>query len=216
MLLAMLDTTTPRPRGRPNRSENEINQIKARVIECAYLIFRNEGFEAVSMRRLAADIGCTVMTVYKYFPRKIDILKALWTRVFSDLFDQLDNVAANQPDPHSRLRQVARAYVQFWLDHRDHYFLVFMSSNVEQSDVSVFVQDDALLARFQIFHRSIAEASTQPLDEAQLELRTQLLLCGMHGIAHNLITISGYTWMEPIALIDATTSAILAEEPRAR
>lgn len=209
MLPTMPEMIAPRPRGRPNRTENEINQIKTRVTECAYLIFTNEGFEAVSMRRLAADIGCTVMTIYKYFPRKIDILKALWAKVFNDLFDQLDNVAASQPDPHSRLRAITQAYVRFWLDHRDHYFLVFMSSNVEQSDVSVFVQDDALLARFQIFRRSIAEASTQPLDEVQLELRTQLLLCGMHGIAHNLITISGYTWAEPDALIDAATDAVL-------
>lgn len=56
--------------------------------------------------------------------------------------------------------------------------MVFMSSNVDQSDVSIFIHDDALLARFAIFQRGIVEACLNELN----------------GISQNLITIRAYPW----------------------
>jgi AcrR family transcriptional regulator len=209
-----MDSPTPSPprghqRGRPSRTAEQIEDMKARIIDTAYQLFLVDGFDAVSMRRLAAEVGCTVMTVYNYYPRKIDILRGLWARVFGVLFEELATQIASIIDPAERLRAVAMGYVQFWLNRREHYFLVFMSSNVEQSDVSIFVQDDALLARFDIFRQCIAEASLQPLDAQELELRSELLLCALNGISQNLITISGYAWAKPETLVDAAVHSIL-------
>lgn len=213
MNIAMV-TSPPSPprrhqRGRPTRSAEQIEEMKARIIDTAYRLFLVDGFDAVSMRRLATEVGCTVMTVYNYYPRKIDILQALWARVFAVLFDELAVRIATITNPTERLKAVALGYVQFWLDRREHYFLVFMSSNVEQSDVSIFVQDDALLARFDVFRHCIAEASEQPLSAEALELKSELLLCALNGISQNLITISGYPWAKPEALVDAAVKAIL-------
>ena len=165
------------------------------------------------MRRMAAELGCTVMTVYKYFPRKIDILQALWTLVFRTLFDELDERARQQPDAITRLEVVATGYVRFWLERRDHYFLVFMSSNVEQSDVSIYVQDDELIGRFAIFQTGISQACTARLTEPEIKLRAELLLCSLNGIAHNLITISGFPWTEPAALVQAAVRAAIQPNP---
>jgi hypothetical protein len=82
-----------------------------------------------------------------------------------------------------------------------------MSSNVEQSDVSVFVQDDALLNRFALFEHGIVSATQRALSEGETKLRSELLLCALNGIAHNLITISGYPWSSPDALVDAAVAA---------
>ena len=197
----------PRRRGRPARSQQQVDATKNRIVDTAYRIFLREGFEAVSMRRLAAEVGCTVMTVYSYYPRKIDVLQALWSRVFDTLFEHLEQTAQTHSEPLQRLKSAARGYVRFWLDHREHYFLVFMSSNVEQSDVSVFVQHDALLNRFALFEHGIVSATQRALSEGETKLRSELLLCALNGIAHNLITISGYPWSSPDALVDAAVAA---------
>ena len=44
--------------GRPPRSAQQSAEVRARVIEVARSLFAAEGFEAVSMRRIAADAGC--------------------------------------------------------------------------------------------------------------------------------------------------------------
>lgn len=72
-------------------------------------LFSQEGFAAVSMRRLAQESGCTPMTLYKYFKNKFEILGMLWADVLGDLFDRLDRLAATESDPVVRLGAWRRA-----------------------------------------------------------------------------------------------------------
>lgn len=182
--------------------------MQERIAGHALRLFQQDGYEAVSMRRIAQEVGCTVATVYRYYERKIDILRDLWNQVFTALFDRLDQIAEQHSDPADRLNAVALEYVRFWLDHRDHYFLVFMSSSVDQSDVSIFVQNDVLLSRFLIFQRGVADAHAGVLSESDLKLKVDLLMCALNGISHNLITISAYPWSNPAALVQAAVSGV--------
>ncbi|MEZ5946390.1 MAG: TetR/AcrR family transcriptional regulator [Hyphomonas sp.] len=204
-----------RPRGRPTLSEQEMAEARRHIADCALRLFQEHGYDAVSMRRLAGEAGCTVMTLYRYFERKIDILRTLWAEVFAELFELLDKVAAGESDPLQRLESVALAYVDFWLRHRERYFLVFMSSGVSQSDVSVFVGDDGLAQRFGLFRTCLSEALGAGCSEKDLALKEQLLLCALHGTAHNLITISAYPWAAPDQLVRAAVSGILKADPAA-
>jgi AcrR family transcriptional regulator len=161
------------------------------------------------MRRLAQEAGCTVVTLYSYYDRKIDILRDLWAQVFEELFDELERQPVAGRDGVSRLTAIATGYVAFWLARRDHYFMVFMSSGVTQSDVSIFVKNDALLQRFAIFRDALAKALEGKAGDAELALKSDLLLCALNGIAHNLITISAYPWTKPEKLVRAAVQGIL-------
>ncbi|MEO1100931.1 MAG: TetR/AcrR family transcriptional regulator [Pseudomonadota bacterium] len=207
--MAAPKTPVARPRGRPALSDDKLDDMRRHIADCALRLFQDNGYDAVSMRRLASEAGCTVMTLYRYFDRKIDILRQIWAEVFADLFDQLDQIAAREEDAAVRLQAIAFGYVDFWLKHRDHYFLVFMSSGVSQPDVSVFVDDDKVVERFSLIQDSLAEALSPKSSAEEIALKTQLLLCALNGIAHNLITISAYPWAEPEALVRAAVSGTL-------
>jgi AcrR family transcriptional regulator len=193
----------PRGRGRPARSKADIQDSRARIAACALKLFREEGYAAVSMRRLAQEAGCTVVTLYSYYDRKIDILRDLWAQVFEELFDELERQPVAGRDAASRLTAIATGYVAFWLARRDHYFMV------TQSDVSVFVKNDALLQRFAIFRDALARALEGKAGDAELTLKSDLLMCTLNGIAHNLITISAYPWTKPEKLVRAAVQGIL-------
>jgi AcrR family transcriptional regulator len=199
----------PRSRGRPIRSQQQIEDRRAQIAACALKLFQEEGYSAISMRRLADEAGCTVMTVYQYYKRKIDILRDLWAQIFDELFDALDEIAARESDAVKRLNAIALGYVEFWLERRDRYFMVFMSSGVSQSDVSVFVQQDATLSRFAIFRDCLA-AALAGAGATELTLKSQVLLCALNGISHNLITISAYPWSAPKKLVRGAVSGLLA------
>jgi AcrR family transcriptional regulator len=211
------DVRAPRARGRPARSPARIEEVRGRIAACAFRLFHEEGYAAVSMRRLAEEAGCTVMTLYKYYARKIDVLRDLWGRVFNELFDQLDEIAAANADPTKRLQALAQAYVAFWLTRRDHYFLVFMSSGISQAEVSIFVRDDPLILRFGVILNALAEAvGVAPTDPA-IAVKADLLMAMLHGVAHNQITIAAYPWTPPQTLIRAAVEALVrpdnASEP---
>jgi len=183
--------------------------MRQHIATCALRLFQEDGYDAVSMRRLASEADCTVMTLYRYFDRKIDILRALWGELFAELFDRLDEIAADESDAARRLDAVALGYVDFWLRRREHYFLVFMSSGVSQPDVSIFVGDDGVVDRFSVLRKSLADALGADASEAGIDLKSQLLLCALNGIAHNLITISAYPWFKAEKLVRAAVSGTL-------
>ena len=150
------------------------------------------------------------MTLYKYFDSKIDILRSLWAEVFDDLFGKLGKIAAQISDPRARLNSVALGYVTYWLDNPDHYFLVFMSKGISQGDVQRFVEDGATLAQFDLLRDSLAAALGNEVDLETKRLKSDLLLCVLNGVAHNLITISSYPWPDSEDLVRTGVEGLLA------
>lgn len=199
-----------RPRGRPARTPEQIADMRAHIASCALRLFQTEGYGAVSMRRLAQEAGCTAMTLYKYFDNKIDILRALWAEVLDELFDGLERIAARESDPVARLHAVALGYVRYWLDHREHYFMVFMSGGISRADVTGFVEAGGTQARFELLRTTLDGALGGTAGPEELRLRAELLLCTLNGIAHTLITIGGYPWSAPDALVHRAIDGLLA------
>lgn len=212
----MSERKSQRGRGRPVNSAEHIADMRARIAGQAQELFLREGYGAVSMRRIAMAAGCTVMTLYRYYDRKIDILRHLWALVFGMLFDELEQIADAERDPEQRLEAVALGYVRFWLEHRDLYFMVFMSSNVDQADVSIFVEDDTILERFRIFERCLVLATSAGEPPSDMAVKSELLLCTLNGIAHNLITISGYPWSKPQVLVRTAICGLLSTSRHGR
>ena len=183
--------------------------MRAHIAACALKLFQQDGYAAISMRRLAQEAGCTAMTLYKYYDNKFDILSALWAEVFGRLFDELGRVAITKSDPEARLYAVALGYVSYWLEHREHYFLVFMSGGVSQADVTGFVSGSETLARFDLLHTCLRAALGGDVSTEGLRLKTELLSCMLNGIAHNLITIGGYPWSAPEKLVRQAIDGLL-------
>lgn len=205
-------------RGRPSLTQEDMTEMRSRIASCAMRLFQEEGYEAVSMRRLAKEADCTVMTLYRYFDRKIDLLRYLWAEVFAELFEELEKRAAREETTSGRLTAVATGYVGYWLANRERYFLVFMSSGVSQPDVSVFVGDDDVTQRFLLLRQCIADVLEDGASEESIDVETQVLVCALNGIAHNLITISAYPWVEAETLVLTTLKGITSRsrEPSMR
>ncbi|MEQ9520727.1 MAG: TetR/AcrR family transcriptional regulator [Parvibaculum sp.] len=199
-----------RARGRPAHSSKQIADMRVHISACALHLFLEEGYAAISMRRLAQEAGCAVMTLYKYFDNKIDVLRSLWADVFDELFDGLEETASQETEPVTRLNTIALGYVSYWLEHRERYFMVFMSGGISKADVVGFVSEGPSLARFEMLRTNLGAALGGGTDAETLQLKTDLLLCVLNGIAHNLITINGYPWSDPETLVHQAISGLLA------
>jgi len=74
----------------------------------------------------------SVLVKYKYYENKTDILRDIWAHVFNELFDEIDKTAARKRNPVSKLNAIAQTYVAYWLNHTDHYRMVFMTEGISQ------------------------------------------------------------------------------------
>ncbi|MEP3226525.1 MAG: TetR/AcrR family transcriptional regulator [Parasphingorhabdus sp.] len=191
-----------RGRGRPFKSQDEREAMKMHIAETAQRLFQEEGYALVSMRRLAKEAGCSPMTLYKYYDGKIAILQTLWAVVFKDLFDQLRAQLNNEPDAKQRMRIACNHYVGYWVRHPEHYRMVFMAEGVSQSEVSLFVNGMEVGTGFDLLLQIITEGLNKVGDGMLEKTAIDLVMGSLHGIAHNHITISGYPWSDPAAMID--------------
>jgi AcrR family transcriptional regulator len=202
----MAATTKP-ARGRPALTASQVAERRAVIASAARTLFAEEGYASISIRRVADAAGMTPMTLYTYFASKADLLRHLWSDVIVDLFDALDEAAARERSPRKRLLEISSAYVRYWVDHPDHYRMVFMTEGVSQPEVSVFVANDDIGKRFALFQNCIVAATTSSPQKASLH--TDVVICSLQGIAHNHITISGYPWPEPERLVEALVTALI-------
>jgi AcrR family transcriptional regulator len=94
------------------------------VVEAATRLFAEEGYEGVTMRSLASELGCSPMTPYRYFRNKEALFAEIRTEAFRRFADR-QAIAARAPRPRQALLQLGRAYVQFALDEPNSYRIMF-------------------------------------------------------------------------------------------
>ncbi len=200
-----------RQRGRPPKTQAEIDQERGRIAAIAGDLFQKEGVAGISMRRLAKEAGVTPRTLYAYFAAKRDILQHIWETFFIELFDQIDEIAESKLDPIERLRAACLFYIDYWETHDDRYDLVFMADSVSQSDVGVFLDSSAVVERYAVFSQLLEAAADHESDAGDLT-RLNALICALDGIAHNKVTKSYYDWGPSSDLIDVVLSGLLPTE----
>ncbi len=121
-------TSADRRSGYRDRQKRE---IRARIVDVANELVRREGFEALTMRRLAALSGCAPMSVYSYFPDKDAILAALAEDAFAALARRIET---DPPiDSLAALEDALLRYVNFGLANPQHYRIVFTPRAAERS-----------------------------------------------------------------------------------
>ena len=92
----------------PNRER----LTRDRVVEAALHIMDTEGLDAVTMRRVAREVGVEAMSLYNHVRDKEDLLDGIRLRVFSEFaFDPSGG------DPYENGREVARAWRNLLKSH---------------------------------------------------------------------------------------------------
>ncbi|HEY2445358.1 MAG TPA: TetR/AcrR family transcriptional regulator [Rhizomicrobium sp.] len=124
-------------------TQGEVSDFKERLCDAAAHLFFTKGAEGFTLRELAAALGVSPMTPYRYFKDKDAILAAVRTRAFDKFSRALEDAFAGPGDAPSRASAAGEAYIRFALEDPTSYKLMF--------DLS---QDDAL-------HPELAEAGAR-------------------------------------------------------
>jgi AcrR family transcriptional regulator len=109
----------PAPRGRGAAAGLSVD----RVVTAAIDLVDAEGLGALSMRRLAADLGVGVMTLYTYVPAKGELVDLMVDHVLGEIHDVYRPASDHW---RARLEAVARAN---WALYERHPWLVNVAAN---------------------------------------------------------------------------------------
>lgn len=111
--------------GIKERKERHKEDLRQRILDAAKVLFLKEGYEATSIRKIASAIEFSPTTIYLYYKDKNDIIYALQKEGFKVLrtkFSALSHV----DNPFERLKAMGRTYLQFSIENREFYELMFV------------------------------------------------------------------------------------------
>lgn len=112
--------------GSPERRERDRLELRARILDAARELFVAEGYEAVTMRRIADRIEYSAAAIYFHFQDKRTLMRELVANDLQPLTAELEPIG-RIPDPMERIRQFGYAYISFARAYPMHYRLIFMT-----------------------------------------------------------------------------------------
>ena len=206
--------------GPKERREREREETRVRILDAARELFVSEGYDSVTMRRIADRIEYTPTAIYFHFRDKEALLTELCTTDFLALAQQFRKIA-RIPDPIERLRRTGHAYVQFGVDNPNHYRLMFMTphppldpGHPEKGNP----EEDAYAFLKQIVSEAIGHDRLRP-ELRDVELVSQTVWAGVHGVISLHIAKQNDPWVDwrsmkrrAEAMIDLITAGITRAE----
>ncbi|HSP16961.1 MAG TPA: TetR/AcrR family transcriptional regulator [Thermoanaerobaculia bacterium] len=195
--------------GPRERREREREEIRTKILDAARDLFAAEGYEAVTMRRIAENIEYSPTAIYFHFRDKETLLKELCEHDFLTLAGQFASMEKIS-DPIEKLRATGRAYLQFGVTHPNHYRLMFMTPHprIEPDPLKRGnPEEDAYAFLKTIVTQAIAQKRFKP-EYKDVELVAQTIWAGVHGVISLHIAKKNDDWVEWRSLEKRTTAMI--------
>lgn len=111
------------------RQERERQMVARAILDAAREMFVRDGYDGVSIRRIAERIEYSPAAIYSYFPSKDDILVALATEGFQ-LFLEAARAADSGGTPVEAIRRRFWSVYEFSKTHPEYFALMFLDRSV--------------------------------------------------------------------------------------
>jgi AcrR family transcriptional regulator len=181
-----------------SRREKYRQDSRAAILRAARTAFRREGFESVSMRKLAAKVGCSHGNIYLHFKNKEQLFDCLVEESFAQLAEALRGlkIGESNEDPVRLLRRAGRAYVDFGLRNPGAYEFAFILRRPGRS--RPWKPHLAYEYLRSVVGRCVVEKRCPAVD---VDAAGQAVWAAVHGITSLLILRPWLPWVDKDTLI---------------
>jgi len=204
-----MSATAAKARPSVERRAREREMLRREILDAARRLFVHEGYENVSMRRIAEKIGYSPTTIYLYFKDKGELIFALCEETFTRLAEQLREIENSPGDPVENLKKGLRVYVDFGLNHPQHYLLALVFPHAEWEDRARYTSPDSMgMKAFGFLGRGVETCVRQGrFRQVDVRAASQALWAAMHGVTSLLITHQQFPWVKKDDLVESVLDA---------
>lgn len=195
---------TPTTRS-PRKAKGHGGERREEILDAALTLFSDQGVYAVSTRQIAEKAGISQPALYAYFATKDDMAAELCVRAFAILSARMKAARVEHRPTPDHFERFLRVYVDFGVENPNAYRVAFM---IEKSQPAAFLARTghrpliAGMEAFQMFRDMVGEYQAQGLTVlTDVELTTQALWAGLHGLVSLLIARPEFPWVERETLI---------------
>lgn len=172
--------------GIKERRQKQKKEMRGLILETAMKLFLKEGVEKVTIRRIAEKIEYSPAAIYLYFKNKNEIVFALHDEGFEKFYKHQQAVLSIK-DPWKRLKQHAKLYISFALEHPEYYELMFIMRGPAK-EIKKKENWEIGMRSFEFLKQNIRECMEAGyLIEADLDVAAFAFWSFTHGIASLII-----------------------------
>lgn len=185
--------------GVKERRERAKLETRETILEAARELFIQEGYEGVSMRKIADKIEYSPTAIYGYFADKDELFREICHCDFAKLAQSVSGLA-KVPDPVERLRRIGHAYIEFGLKNPNHYRMMFMTPHppILESELALAGKGNPEEDAYELLRATVSEALHAGAFRDELkdaDLVSQTLWAGVHGVISLHIAKSEDPWV---------------------
>lgn len=202
--------------GVAERHAREKEALRQRILEAASELFVTEGYQNVSIRKIAEKIEYAPSTIYLYFRDKQQLLENLAIDTFAGLAAELQAIEEQDLAALEKFEQGIRCYIDFGVRHPNHYLATF-SGPAPRDESGQPIESEAVLQiglqAFGSLRRSIERCmEAGVIRRADADLTAQSVWMMIHGVTSLLIhadSYAGFPWKRPEELIGHSVRLIV-------
>lgn len=173
-----------------NRRVREKEEMRELILTTASEIIADEGFEQLSIRKIASKIEYSPSVIYNYFKDKDEILNNVMHRGYKKIVSAIANSKIEGNSPEERLKEMTTNYIEAALSMPDE----FMAAQLNKSSIalehtsSLFKgaskEKPALLELCRCLQEIYKE---KEIDENTIELTAQMIAVSTLGLIFKII-----------------------------
>ena len=186
--------------GVKERREREKSETRDKILDAARELFATEGYEGVSMRKVADKIEYSPTAIYVHFADKEELFRELCHQDYARLAEVFQSSAIST-DPIERIRQIGGVYIDFGNHYPNHYKFMFMTPHpshepdeVDREMMGNPEQDAYAFLRWAVQQAIDAGCFQEEFRDA--ELVSQTLWASVHGVISLHIAKGTDPWVE--------------------
>ena len=204
-----------RPRVRRG-NEEDAEKLRKELLVAASGLFAKGGLDAVTVRAVAARVGVSPMTPYRYFADKAELLAGLWQFVIRALYERIATAVAIQTGARARLRVSLDAFLSYWETNPDHYRLVYMTDKTTKREQTSALTQVPVYGEILALAKSVVrDISTEiGAQDTHVALAVDIMFAMLLGFLHGTLVNQRYPWSNLRTLRAAYIEQIVATVDR--
>ena len=165
------------------RRRREKEALSSRILTTAWQIVKEEGWQSLSIRKIADAVEYSVPVIYDYFENKEAILLEFGKQGFELVIKKLKAARNTSADPAEQLKAIANAYWNFAFKNKEYYQLMW-GLNIPCCEI------DKCIPERSVFRDLIMEPMTAIIEKGKNKnIQTCIKYHTFWSILHGLISI---------------------------
>lgn len=168
------------------RKEKDRKLLEGKIVDAAVEIIAEEGFNRLSIRKIANRIGYAPGTIYNYYKNKDEILDYIYHTVYLEVVEEVKAtlaVSRNLPES-EQLRMSSLIFIYTMTKYPEKFKVVMLRTKEDRSDDEPTSDDSQGI---DILRKLILDGKEKGVFQSATEVSAELILVALMGFVFHIV-----------------------------